>query len=167
MQDYIRKKKLPSKLRWKLFSFSLSHNLMSSVWMCHCQIHPLAWGTAVLTCRHGLPVWAYNAGGLSCSVLLVAQRGKRTCFLDGDNIPVGGERTGTGCGPALLSGRRRARSSSATRRVLAQGEGHVSVTYKLCKNYGERQRARIPATKLWKPGEDALLMSDLWSASAS
>lgn len=41
-------------------------------------------------------------------------------FLDGDNIPVGGERTGTGCGPALLSGRRRARSSSATARVLAQ-----------------------------------------------
>lgn len=87
--------------------------------------------------------------------------GRGHAFLDLDNIPVGGERTGTGCGPALLSGRRRARSSSATTRVLAQGEGHVSVTYRLCKMYGERQRARIPATKLWKPGEDALLMPDL------
>lgn len=87
--------------------------------------------------------------------------GRGHAFLDGDNIPVGGERTGTGCGPALLSGGRRARSGSATTRVLARGEGHVSVTYKRCKNYGERQRARIPATKLWKPGENALLMSDL------
>lgn len=48
----------------------------------------------LLTCQHGLLWEACNAGGPSCYLLPIAQQVRRTCFLGGWKIPMGGEEQG-------------------------------------------------------------------------